>query len=243
MDAPPHILVVDDHREMRELVGQILRKDGFRVSTARHGREMRARLAESAVDLVVLDVMLPREDGLTLCRELRAGGAGIPVIMLTARKDDADRVIGLETGADDYLTKPFNSRELLARIKAILRRTRNPREVPEAPVAGVYRFDGWRFDPVQRHLETADGTLVPLSTSECSLLLAFVRNPQRVLTRAELRNLTDGGPVGASDRKVDIQVSRLRRRLKEGGGNPEIVRTVWGGGYLFTLPVTAETTE
>lgn len=243
MDVSPHILVVDDHREIRELVGQVLRKNGFRVSTARHGREMRARMEESSVDLVVLDVMLPREDGLTLCRELRAGGTGVPIIMLTARSDDADRVTGLETGADDYLTKPFNSHELLARIKAILRRTRNPREPSEVPAAGAYRFGDWRFDPMQRQLETAGGTLVPLSTSECGLLLAFVRNPQRVLTREELRNLTDGGTVGASDRKVDIQVSRLRRRLKEGGGNPEIVRTVWGGGYLFTLPVTAETTE
>jgi two-component system, OmpR family, response regulator len=242
MDAPPHILVVEDDRETRELVGRVLRKDGYRVSTAQHGREMRRRLKEAPVDLVVLDLMLPKEDGLTLCRELRAGGGTVPVIMLTAKTNEADRVRGLETGADDYLSKPFNSRELLARIKALLRRVRNPREPAGEPTAVAYRFGGWRLDAAKRELETADGTLVPLSTAECGMLLAFVRHPQRVLAREELLDLIGGGAGSPSDRKIDIQVSRLRRKLKEDGSNPDIIRTVWGGGYLFTLPVAAETT-
>jgi two-component system OmpR family response regulator len=237
MPNPPHILVVDDHREIRELVSRALAKEGFRVSTAADGHAMRQVLADSRIDLILLDLMLPGEDGLSLCRSLRSQ-SNIPIIMLTAKGDEVDRVIGLEMGADDYLPKPFGSRELVARIRAVLRRNRGN----AAPDAGEqpkhYRFDRWRLDTARRELIRDDGTAVPLSTGEYDLLVALAERPQRVLSRDQLLDLARGRTATTLDRSIDTQVSRLRRKIEEDPADPRIIKTVWGGGYMFTAIVT-----
>jgi two-component system OmpR family response regulator len=239
MASPSHILVVDDHREIRELVSRALAKDGFRVSTAADGKAMRKVLADSRVDLVLLDLMLPGEDGLTLCRALRAE-SNIPVIMLTAKGDEVDRVIGLEMGADDYLPKPFGSRELIARIKAVLRRTQETAAARREPRAKRYRFDRWGLDTGARELLRDDGVTVPLSTGEYDLLITLVERPQRMLSRDQLLDLTRGRTANALDRSVDTQVSRLRKKLERDPADPKIIKTVWGGGYMFTPAVKHE---
>ena len=238
MPTAPHVLIVDDHREIRELVSRSLAKEGFRVSTAADGRAMRQVLADSRVDLILLDLMLPGEDGLSLCRSLRSQ-SNIPIIMLTAKGDEVDRVIGLEMGADDYLPKPFGSRELVARIRAVLRRSRentagrHPAEGPKH-----YHFDRWRLDTGRRELIRDDGTVVPLSTGEFDLLLVFVERPQRVLSRDQLLDLARGRAATPLDRSIDTQVSRLRRKLEDDAGDPKVIKTVWGGGYMFTPSVS-----
>jgi two-component system OmpR family response regulator len=238
MPSAPHILIVDDHREIRELVSRALAKEGFRVSVAADGRAMRQVLADSRIDLILLDLMLPGEDGLSLCRSLRAQ-SNIPIIMLTAKGDEVDRVIGLEMGADDYLPKPFGSRELVARIRAVLRRSR---EIGAAPGPAErpkhYRFDRWRLDTDRHELIRDDATVVPLSTGEYDLLVAFVERPQRVLSRDQLLDLTRGRAATPLDRSIDTQVSRLRRKLETDPANPSIIKTVWGGGYTFTPAVS-----
>jgi two-component system OmpR family response regulator len=238
MPSAPHILIVDDHREIRELVSRALAKEGFRVSVAADGRAMRQVLADSRIDLILLDLMLPGEDGLSLCRSLRAQ-SNIPIIMLTAKGDEVDRVIGLEMGADDYLPKPFGSRELVARIRAVLRRSR---EIGAAPGPAErpkhYRFDRWRLDTDRHELIRDDATVVPLSTGEYDLLVAFVERPQRVLSRDQLLDLTRGRAATPLDRSIDTQVSRLRRKLEKDPANPSIIKTVWGGGYTFTPAVS-----
>ena len=239
MQGAPHILVVDDHREIRELVSRTLTKDGFRVSTAADGRAMRKALADSRIDLVLLDLMLPGEDGLSLCRTLRAG-SNIPIIMLTAKGEEVDRVIGLEMGADDYLPKPFGSRELIARIKAVLRRSRDTASAPLEPHPAGYRFDRWRLDTGARELLRDDGVTVPLSTGEYDLLLALVQRPQRVLNRDQLLDLARGRAANALDRSIDTQISRLRKKLERDPGEPLIIKTIWGGGYMFTPEVMHE---
>jgi two-component system OmpR family response regulator len=240
MHGGPHILIVDDHREIRDLVSRALTKEGFRVSVAADGRAMRKVLADSRIDLILLDLMLPGEDGLSLCRGLRAQST-VPIIMLTAKGDEVDRVIGLEMGADDYLPKPFGSRELIARIRAVLRRTQertgtdNTKQKPER-----YRFDRWRFDTGRRELLRDDGVVIPLSTGEYDLLIAFVERPQRVLNRDQLLDLARGRAAHALDRSIDTQVSRLRRKLELDPTEPRIIKTVWGGGYMFTPSVSQE---
>jgi two-component system OmpR family response regulator len=237
-NAPIHILIVDDHREIRELVSRALAKEGFRVSAAPDGRAMRQALADSRVDLILLDLMLPGEDGLSLCRSLRTQ-SNIPIIMLTAKGDEVDRVIGLEMGADDYLPKPFGSRELVARIRAVLRRSGESGARPDpAQHPKQYRFDRWRLDAGRRELIRDDGTLVPLSTGEYDLLVAFLERPQRVLSRDRLLDLTRGRAATPLDRSIDTQVSRLRRKLERDPANPSLIRTVWGGGYTFTPRVS-----
>ena len=188
MNAGPHILIVDDHREMRDLVSRALTKDGFRVSTAGDGKAMRKVLADAHIDLIVLDLMLPGEDGLSLCRSLRAE-SDIPIVMLTAKGDEVDRIIGLEMGADDYLPKPFGSRELIARIRAVLRRNRTHAPAADPAKPKHYRFDRWAFDVDRRELLGDDGVAVPLSTGEYDLLLALVEHPQRTLSRDQLLDL------------------------------------------------------
>ena len=239
MQDGPHILIVDDHREIRDLVSRALAKERFRVSTAADGREMRKVMADARIDLVVLDLMLPGEDGFSLCRALRAE-SNVPIIMLTAKGDEIDRVVGLELGADDYVAKPFGSRELIARIRAVLRRTRNDHS-PDHPnhVAG-YRFERWRLDTGARELLREDGVTVPLSTGEYDLLLVLVERPQRVLSRDQLLDLARGRAASAFDRSIDTQVSRLRKKLEADPGRPEIIKTVWGGGYMFAPAVTSE---
>lgn len=236
MDTQAHILVVDDHQEIRELLQRFLLDHGYRVSTVANGAEMKKHLVDAAIDLVVLDLMMPGEDGLTLCRNLRAEST-IPIIMLTAMGEETDRIIGLEMGADDYLAKPFNPRELLARIKAVLRRSeganqRSPREVPERLC-----FLGWTLLPGARELIDPDQTLVPLSTAEFALLIAFATRPGRVLSREQLLDLARGRDTHAFDRAIDTLVSRLRRKLGDRPRNPQIIKTVRGGGYMFAPKV------
>jgi two-component system OmpR family response regulator len=238
MAAAPHILIVDDHREIRDLVARALNKEGFRVSAAADGRAMRKTLADSRIDLILLDLMLPGEDGLSLCRALRAE-SNVPVIMLTAKGDEVDRVIGLEMGADDYLPKPFGSRELIARIKAVLRRSREP-AADSSRRAKRYRFDRWALDTGSRELVRADGVTVPLSTGEYDLLIVLVERPQRVLSREQLLDLARGRAASGLDRSIDTQVSRLRKKLELDPGDPKIIKTVWGGGYTFTPAVSRE---
>ena len=236
MNGPPHILIVDDHREIRDLVFRILTREGFRVSTAQDGRTMRKVLADARIDLVLLDIMLPGEDGLTLCRSLRAASQ-IPIIMLTAKGEEVDRIVGLEMGADDYLPKPFGGRELVARIKAVLRRSRIAPEVETKVKPKVYRFDRWALNSEARELAREDGVTVPLSSAEFELLLALVQRPQRVLSRDQLLDLTRGRVAGPFDRSIDTQVSRLRKKIERDPSDPKIVQTVWGGGYIFTASV------
>ena len=239
MNAGPHILIVDDHREMRELVSRALVKDGFRVSSAGDGKAMRKALADARIDLVLLDLMLPGEDGLSLCRALRAQ-SDIPIIMLTAKGDEVDRVVGLELGADDYVPKPFGSRELIARIRAVLRRNR-ARVAPAAQdKAKRYKFDRWTFDADRRELLADDAVATPLSTGEFDLLLVLVEHPQRTLSRDQLLDLARGRAANAFDRSMDTQVSRLRKKIERDPGDPQIIKTVWGGGYLFAPEVRRE---
>lgn len=228
-----HILVVDDHEEIRDLLGSYLRQHGYRVSVAAGGEDMRRLLLQSAVDLVVLDVMMPGEDGLSLLRFLRERG-GPPVIMLTAMSDDADCVVGLEMGADDYVIKPFVPRVLLARIKAVLRRQQPQSDAPEEVSAGHIRFDNWQLDLLQRQLLRSDGVVIPLSQSEFVLLQVFVEHPRQVLDRDRLMTLTKGREAHPFDRSIDNLVSRLRKKIEEDATNPTFIKTVWGGGYLFT---------
>jgi two-component system OmpR family response regulator len=236
MNAVPHILIVDDHREIRDLVSRALTREGYRVSAAADGRAMRKALADSRIDLVLLDLMLPGEDGLSLCRALRAD-SNIPVIMLTAKGDEVDRVIGLEMGADDYVAKPFGSRELVARIRAVLRRSGDAPAATPGQRPKHYRFDRWVLDTGARELLRDDGVTVPLSTGEYDLLITFVERPQRVLSREQLLDLARGRSAAAFDRSIDTQVSRLRKKLERHPGEPKIIKTVWGGGYMFTPAV------
>ncbi len=245
MDAAAHLLIVDDDREIRDLLRRYLLKQGYRVSTAADGRDMRQVLAERRIDLIVLDLMLPGEDGLTLCRSLRTE-IDVPVIMLTARGEEVDRIIGLEMGADDYLAKPFSARELLARINAVLRRAGGRggglATASTDGGAGRVRFAGWRLDLDSRTLVAPDGVLVDLSAGEYGLLAAFVSHPQRVLSRDQLLDLARGRDAQPFDRSIDVQVSRLRRKLEDDPRTPRLIKTVRGGGYMFTAAVEAEVT-
>jgi two-component system OmpR family response regulator len=240
MQGAPHILIVDDHREIRDLVSRALIKEGFRVSAAADGRAMRKILTVSRIDLILLDLMLPGEDGLSLCRAVRVE-SNVPIIMLTAKGDEVDRVIGLEMGADDYLSKPFGSRELVARIKAVLRRSKDkPGQTASDKRAKRYQFERWTLDTGARELVRDDGVVVPLSTGEYDLLIALVERPQRVLSRDQLLDLARGRAANALDRSIDTQVSRLRKKLERDPVDPKIIKTVWGGGYLFTPTVSAQ---
>ena len=235
----PHILVVDDHSEIRDLLKRFLEQHGMRVSCARDGKEMKRLLDEREFDLLVLDLMMPGEDGLTLCRELRVKSR-LPIIMLTAMGEETDRIIGLEMGADDYLAKPFNPRELLARIKAVMRRTQAEiQPVPETLI-GDLRFDCWLLDFNRRELVDEEGVGMSLSTAEFDLLKVFLERPQRVLSRDQLLDLARGREAVAFDRAIDTLVSRLRRKLERDPKNPELIKTIWGGGYLFAADVTQE---
>jgi two-component system OmpR family response regulator len=238
MAAEDHILIVDDELEMRRLLSDYLEKNGYRVSTAGDGRAMRAALDRTRVDLIVLDLMLPGEDGLTLCRDLRVK-SGIPVIMLTARGEQTDRIVGLEMGADDYVAKPFSPRELLARIKAVLRRSRALPEDLEPDEVGRFRFGGWQLDTTTRYLTAPDGVVIPLSGAEYGLLRVFLKRPNRVLTRDQLIDLAFGRDAERTDRSVDSQVSRLRQRLRDDAKDPTIIKTVRAQGYVLAVPVEA----
>ncbi len=237
MTEQPHILVVDDDREIRDLVARYLRQHEYRVRSAADGVQMRRELADWAFDLVILDLMLPGEDGLSLCRRLRVD-SNIPVIMLTAMGEETDRIIGLEMGADDYVAKPFNPRELLARIKAVLRRTSGAlNSVKAAKTTSVHVFAAWRFDLKTRELTSPDGILTPLSAGEYDLLATFVTHPRRVLSRDQLLDMSRGREALPFDRSIDVQVSRLRRKIETDPAKPRLITTVRGGGYMFTPDV------
>lgn len=230
----PHILVVDDEEDIRSLLTGFFRKHGHEVSVATNGETLFATLEHQRIDLVILDVMLPGEDGFSLCRQLRATSK-IPVIMLTAVADHVDRVVGLEIGADDYLVKPFDARELLARVKAVLRRTAQTDTVTSnSPTRPVLSFAGWRLDIAKRELRSEDNTLTILSSNEFDLLLVFAEHPQRVLTRDQLLDMARGATYEVYDRSIDVQVARLRRKLDTNNDVESVIRTVRGGGYMFT---------
>lgn len=231
-----HILVVDDHSEIRDLLKRFLEQHGLRVSCARDGKEMKRLLEEREFALLVLDLMMPGEDGLTLCRELRAKSS-LPIIMLTAMGEETDRIIGLEMGADDYLAKPFNPRELLARIKAVMRRTQADNQPAAETLTRDLRFDRWLLDINRRELVDEDGVGLSLSTAEFDLLKVFLERPQRVLSRDQLLDLARGREAVAFDRAIDTLVSRLRRKLERDPKNPELIKTIWGGGYMFSADV------
>lgn len=237
MGDMPHILLVDDERSIREPLAQYLGKQGFRVTQVADAEAARTRLAAYAIDLVILDIMMPGEDGLSLCRHIRATSE-TPVILLTARSEETDRIVGLEMGADDYVVKPFSPRELSARIKVVLRRLQAGGTRQHAPDGGSFAFAGWVLKTGERSLVDRDGVSVPLSTGEFNLLQALVARPRQVLTRDQLLDLTQGREAAAFDRAIDNQVSRLRKKIEADPKNPEIIKTVWGGGYTLAAEVT-----
>ncbi|WP_421915115.1 response regulator [Mesorhizobium sp.] len=237
MQSQPHILVVDDDREIRTLLGRYLDGQGFRVSVAADRRECEQKLGSSQFDLIVLDVMLPDGSGLDICRGLRDRKPHIPVILLTALKEDVDRIIGLELGADDYLGKPFNPRELIARIRAVLRRSA-PEDAPAPPRVRIYRFASYRLEPDTRKVMDAQGALVDLTGAEFDLLQVFLDRPGRLLSRDQLLDLTQGRERDPLERSVDVLMSRLRRKFSDAGDGP-LFKTVRNGGYQLTARVEA----
>ena len=232
----PHILLVDDERSIREPLAVYLGKQGFRVTQVGDAEAARTRLAAYAIDLVILDIMMPGEDGLSLCRHI-AATSDVPVILLTARAEETDRIVGLEMGADDYVVKPFSPRELATRAKVVLRRTQSSGARQHAPESGSFAFAGWVLKSGERALVDREGVSVPLSTGEYNLLHALVTRPRQVLTRDQLLDLTQGREAAAFDRAIDNQVSRLRRKIEGDPKNPEIIKTVWGGGYTLAAEV------
>lgn len=233
------ILIVDDDEDIRKLLEAYLRKNGFDAHAVADGQGMREAMAARPASLVVLDLMLPGEDGLSLCRQLRARSQ-VPVLMLTAKGDPVDRIIGLEMGADDYLAKPFDPRELLARIRSILRRARALPADTEINVPESFGFSGWRLNTRQRDLSAPDGVVVPLSGAEYRLLLIFLQNPNAVLSRDQLSNFTFGHDADPLDRTIDMQVSRLRERLRDEAREPAIIKTVRGKGYVLAVRVESQ---
>ena len=239
MSERPHVLIVDDDREIRGLLAQYLEKHDFRTTAVADGREMRRILDRSHIDLLVLDLMLPGEDGLSLCRELRSRSQ-LPIIMLTARGEDVDRIVGLELGADDYVAKPFNPRELLGRIKAVLRRSAHAPRDPSPESVRAFSFGGWRLDTVSRTLTNEEGREVALSGAEYRLLAVLLGSGNRVLTRAQLTELLRGRDADPFDRSIDVRVSRLRQILGDDARAPQIIKTVYGEGYVIGVDVLTE---
>jgi two-component system OmpR family response regulator len=237
MSTTQNILIVDDDAGIRDLLGQFLQKHGFETLLAKDGKQMWDLYENSSIDLIILDIMLPGKDGVTLCKELRQKSQ-VPIIMLTAISEDIDRIIGLEMGADDYLSKPFNPRELLARVKAILRRSKGGDAVAKTNKRSrVFRFSGWELNRVERRLYSPDQAEISLSTGEYNLLLAFLERPHQVLSRDHLLDLTRNRPAGPYDRSIDIQISRLRHKIEEDHKSPQIIKTVRGGGYVLSTEV------
>ena len=240
MDDKTHILIVDDEQDICALVEQYLTDEGYQVSIAHDGAEMREVIGRDPVDLVLLDIVLPNEDGLSIARALRVENPNIGIIMLTGRGDTIDRIVGLEMGADDYLAKPFHLRELLARVKSVVRRTENaPAE--SAPAGGGdtsrLRFAGWEFDLHTRELTSPANESVRLTSGEFDLLKVFVTYPNQVMSRDRLLDLTRGREAGPFDRTIDVQVGRLRRKLGDDPHQPQLVKTLRSGGYIFVAPV------
>lgn len=231
------ILIVDDDHDIRTLLAAFLESNGFAVQVARDGVEMQRLLAQTTFNLAILDLMLPGEDGIALCRDVRRFTA-MPIIMLTARSDDSDRIAGLETGADDYVTKPFNPRELLARIRAVLRRAGQGAAGTSQFALPGYRFEGWTLSTERRELLNPQGVMVDLSTGEYDLLAAFLEAPNRILSREQLLDAARAEPDAVFDRAIDVQVSRLRKKIEPLTDSPPMIRTVRGAGYMFVPRVT-----
>jgi two-component system OmpR family response regulator len=242
MASTPHILIVDDDRQIRASLGRFLAASGLRASAAEDGVSMFAAIEKGRFDLIVLDIMMPGEDGLSLCRRLRAANR-IPVVLLTALSNETDRIVGLELGADDYICKPFNPRELLARIRAVLRRTGDLASRGELAAGVSYQFGGWRLNAVRRTLHNPEGVLVDLTAGEFDLLVAFAEHPQRVLTRDQLVDLTRGKEYTILDRSIDVQIGRLRRKIEADPQLPVLIKTVRSGGYIFCADVLVESQE
>ncbi|WP_262021653.1 response regulator [Vibrio quintilis] len=239
MDKSYRILVVDDHSDIRELLKRFLMQHGMVVSVAADGEEMVQQMNHGHFDLLILDLMLPGKDGVTLCREVRAK-SDIPVIMLTALGEEIDKIVGLEVGADDYIPKPFNPRELLARIRAVLRRHFTIPQVHDQ-LAGqhfLYQFDGWTLDSASRELKDPQGTLIALTSTEFELLVAFLSHPGVVLSREDLLRLVQGRGADVYDRAVDTLISRLRKKIESDPKSPRLIKTIWGGGYQFSCEVS-----
>lgn len=237
MNNTQNLLVVDDDAGIRNLLGEFLKQHGFQAFLATDGKAMRTILNRQSVDLVILDIMLPGEDGLSLCRQLRSE-SNVPIIMLTATGEEVDRIVGLEMGADDYVKKPFHPRELLARIKAVLRRAKNAMPQKANNENYIYRFADWTLNRGLRQLISPEKCEVILSAGEFALLIAFLERPQQILSRDQLLDLTKNRMADPFDRSIDIQISRLRRKLEENIKNPLIIKTVRSGGYVLSVPVT-----
>ncbi|MCA1749836.1 MAG: response regulator [Sphingomonadales bacterium] len=237
MTDRPHLLLVEDERAIREALGEFLSRSGYRVSEVSDAAQAREALAGHAIDCVICDIMMPGEDGLSLTRHIRETSE-IPVILLTARAEETDRIVGLEMGADDYVVKPFSPRELAARVKVILRRAGGNGGRRIAPDRQRYLFADWTLDAAERVLIDADGVRVALSTGEFRLLLALVTHPRQVLSRDQLLDLTQGREAAPFDRAIDNQISRLRKKVENDSRNPALIKTVWGGGYTFAGEVT-----
>jgi DNA-binding response OmpR family regulator len=236
MAGDPHILLVDDERDIRDPLASYLSRNGLRVTKAENAAAARQLLTAYAIDLVLLDIMMPGEDGLSLAGYIRATTT-IPVILLTARAEEMDRVVGLEIGADDYVTKPFSPRELLARIKAVLRRVGDNGQLVRAPDTDSYSFGAWLLKSGERELVGEDGVATPLSTGEYNLLHALVTHPRRVLTREQLLDLSQGRELAAFERSIDNHISRLRKKIEVNSSDPRLIKTVWGGGYMLAADV------
>jgi len=232
----PHIVVVDDDQQIRELLSQVLDQYGFSTRAVADGRELTRALAEQPADLIVLDLMLPGEDGLAICRELRTRST-TPVIMLTARGESVDRVVGLEVGADDYVAKPFDPRELIARIRTVLRRASAAPGAQATRLRG-WSFDGWNFDAVRRELRDPEGAIVALSSLEFRLLELLLQHANQVLTRDRIMEATAGRPADPFERRIDIAISRLRARLRDDGREPRLIKTVRNRGYVLTAEIS-----
>lgn len=231
--SSPHILVVEDDQETRTLIARYLRNNGCNVTAVSDGREMARAMVDHRINLIILDVMLPGEDGLSLCRKVRSE-ATTPIIMLTARGEDIDRIVGLEMGADDYLPKPFNPRELLARINAVLRRQATIHAANAVEGASTLGFEGWRIDLRLRELRNPEGARVAMTSAEFDLLRTFCERPGRVLSRDSLLDLTHGRSTASFERSIDVLVSRIRRKIEPNPQDPSIIKTIRSGGYLFT---------
>jgi len=232
--APTRLLLVDDEASLREPLADYLTRQGFVVRQAEDAAKARSVLLEETPDLVLVDIMMPGEDGLSLCRHLTET-RHLPVILLTAKGEPMDRIVGLEIGADDYVPKPFEPRELVARIRSVLRRATRPLTTPEEDA--LYEFDGWRLDPLKRKLSDPSGNVVPVSSAEFRLLVAFLNHPRQVLDRDRLLDMVQGREAHLFDRAVDNQVSRLRRKMEDDSRDPKLIQTVWGGGYRLAADV------
>lgn len=239
MQDMKHVVIVDDHSEIRDLVKRYLERQGYQVSVADSGIALRRLFDRHSFDLIILDVMMPGEDGLSLCRQLRSSRT-TPIIFLTAMAEDTDRIIGLELGADDYISKPFNPRELLARVRAVLRRTEGPSVALTGALTKIIRVGHWHIDLGRREIAGPNGIGIPLSSAEFRLLKVFLERPGLVLSREQLLDLTLGRSSDVFDRTIDNQVSRLRKKIEADPRNPTIIKTHWGGGYSLSAEVAVE---